>query len=137
MGIAITVLDADGLRARLPLAPNLNHAETAFGGSIATAGIVACWALAYALTREAGLSAKVIVQHSTVEFLRPIVADSEIVCPRPHPDAWSSLTAAFARRGTGRIDLRAQVLCAGQIAAEYMGIYVAQSGAHSSAAPRP
>lgn len=43
LGVRLVLRDASGLRLAMPLASNLNHRQSAFGGSIGSLGILAGW----------------------------------------------------------------------------------------------
>ncbi len=58
-----------------PLSPNRNHRDTAFGGSLATLGIVTGWTLLQQGLLREGVEARVVVQKSECEFLEPVVAE--------------------------------------------------------------
>lgn len=54
MGLKVTAYDGDSVRLWAPLEPNLNHRNTAFGGSLSTLGILAGWSLLHVKMQEAG-----------------------------------------------------------------------------------
>ena len=47
MAADITALSAENVAVTAPLAPNINHRDTAFGGSVSAAAILAAWALVH------------------------------------------------------------------------------------------
>jgi thioesterase domain-containing protein len=47
MGVEVVEATWDGVSLRAPLAPNINHRETVFGGSASAVAILAAWALLY------------------------------------------------------------------------------------------
>lgn len=125
MGLTITC-SSDALAiVNAPLAPNLNHQQTAFGGSIATIGITAGWVyLHFRLVREK-INARLIIQKSQVEFLNPVNDDFEARCTAPSPEEWDAFLASLRKRGRARINRPAQIQCQGKIAAIHHGSYVA------------
>ncbi|MBB6522053.1 YiiD C-terminal domain-containing protein [Pseudoteredinibacter isoporae] len=59
----------------LPLAPNINDKQTAFGGSIATLATLSGWSLVTLLSRHLGRPAQVVVYHSEQRFTASIEQD--------------------------------------------------------------
>ncbi|HCO27576.1 MAG: thioesterase [Gimesia sp.] len=117
----------DGLlKLSAKLAPNLNHQETAFGGSIASLGILAGWTLIHLKLRVDQPNYKIVIQKSEIEFLKPIEADFIAECPLPGDGVWTPFHASLQRKRRGRITLESTVKVNGQIAAVIKGIFVAK-----------
>lgn len=55
-----------------PLAPNINHQGTAFGGSIQSAALLGCWSLGNTFLDKRGVRGSVIVADCQISFVRPI-----------------------------------------------------------------
>jgi thioesterase domain-containing protein len=55
MGVRVKTLGQKGLTLALPLRPNRNHIQTAFGGTLIAAQAVACWAWLTWRLRHEGL----------------------------------------------------------------------------------
>ncbi|MEO0996768.1 MAG: YiiD C-terminal domain-containing protein [Pseudomonadota bacterium] len=89
-----------------PLAPNVNHRRTVFGGSAASLATLACWGLLHTRLRQADIDARLVVQRSTMEYLAPIAGDFEAACRFADDDSWGRLLAAYERRGRARLSLR-------------------------------
>lgn len=118
----------DRVRIRAPLEPNLNHRSTAFGGSVAALAVLSGWTLVHLRLARQGLPARTVVQQSTVRYDAPIHDVFEAVCEAPAADVWTRFTRALARRGKGRVWVRASVASAGRVAASFEGAYVALAG---------
>tara|TARA_R110002095_G_scaffold92898_2_gene81145 strand:- start:1045 stop:1503 length:459 start_codon:yes stop_codon:yes gene_type:complete len=114
------------LRLSARLSPNLNHQETAFGGSIASLGILAGWTLIHLRLRDDRLRYKIVIQKSEIEFLHPIEDDFEAECPIPDECIWEQFHAGLQRKGRARIALEASVTVNRQIAAVIRGTFVAK-----------
>jgi thioesterase domain-containing protein len=125
MGIAASACDGHTLSLAAPLAPNRNHTDTAFGGSISTLGIVAGWALLHAALVDHGVSAKLLIQHSATDYLRP--ADGDLTATAGFPDAQAlpAFLKALAERRRARVELEARVCSGGGVVAVHHGSYVA------------
>ena len=114
------------LRLSAKLAPNLNHQETAFGGSIASIGILAGWTLIHLRLRNDAHRYKIVIQKSEIEFLRPIEDDFEASCPYPDENTWMPFHAGLERKGRARIHLQSAVTVDQKVAAIIRGTYVAK-----------
>jgi thioesterase domain-containing protein len=125
MGISVVTASVDMVALRAALEPNLNHRNTAFGGSVASVAILAGWSLLrIGLHAESPLP-QIVIQRSTMEYLAPVVADFDAVCHRPADAAWQRFMNAFTRRGRGRLSLAVDVLCAGAVVGHLTGVFVA------------
>ena len=128
MGIVVLAVDERGVRLGAPLAPNINHRNTVFGGSASTLAVLAAWTFVHVRFRdEIGSHGRVLIQRSSMEYLRPMHGDFEAVCAPPPPSDWERFIQAIHRRGRGRILLDAEVLCDGERAGVFQGVYVAHA----------
>src|SRR6476646_8042129 len=71
LGLKVAGFDAGTLRLAAPLAPNINHKDTAFAGSLNAVLTLAGWSLLWLIARSAGMPAKVVIQDSAIRYLRP------------------------------------------------------------------
>jgi thioesterase domain-containing protein len=125
IGIRVVSVDAAGVRLAAPLEPNLNHQSTAFGGSVSCIAILSAWTLAHVRLREAGVTAAIVIQRNSVDYLKPVRAEMEAYCAAPAPAAWDRFVVGVRRRGRGRLRLSAEVSSEGVLAATFDGLYVA------------
>ena len=58
-----------------PLAPNLNHRDTAFGGSVSAVAILAAWSVLYVRMQAEGLAGRIVIRRNAMSYDRPIVED--------------------------------------------------------------
>src|SRR5688500_10698651 len=89
--MGVRVLDADGDRVRLcaPLAPNINHRQTFFGGSASALATLAAWTLAHQrLLERDGLDVHLVIQRGSMEYLEPAAAEVEAECVAPAEPEW-------------------------------------------------
>jgi thioesterase domain-containing protein len=115
------------LTLKAPLASNVNHKGTAFGGSLNAIATLAGWGVLWLALREHGLPGEVVIQDSSVRYLRPVAGDFTARSGPPEPEALARLLAAVRRRGRGRIGLAAEVLDAAGVAVTFAGRYVVQT----------
>ncbi|HAH44418.1 YiiD C-terminal domain-containing protein [Gimesia sp.] len=126
MQFSVLPVSEGALKLSAKLTPNLNHQETAFGGSIASLGILAGWTLIHLRLRADLQKYKIVIQKSEIEFLRPIESDFTAECPVPDDRVWSLFHDSLQRKQRGRIALESTVKVNGQIAAVIKGIFVAK-----------
>ncbi|MBS0393024.1 MAG: thioesterase domain-containing protein [Proteobacteria bacterium] len=108
-----------------PLAPNLNHRGTAFGGSVASLAVLAGWSWLAGRLASRAPPPRLVIQQQTIRYLEPIEAEFRARCGAPADDTWRRFLRALDTRGRGRIELEAEVRCAGRLAAQFTGQYVA------------
>ena len=125
MKLSVATIDAGGISLRAPLDANINHHDTAFGGSIATLGILTGWSMLHIALLDEQIDARIVIQQSSVTYYRPITTDLEASCPRPDAPGWKLFMETLRRSKTARIPLRSEFYCLGKIAATHDGLYVA------------
>ena len=122
MQVAVRSADDGGVRLAAPLAPNINHRQTAFGGSAAALATLACWTLLHLRLQE---DCGIVVRRSQMDYAAPIDADFEAFCPSPAAAVWDHFAHALDQRGKSRIDLASEVLCRDAVGARFSGEFVA------------
>jgi thioesterase domain-containing protein len=125
--LAIEVVEVNDRRVRLaaPLAPNLNHRQTAFGGSVASLAILAGWSWLHARLATPTPPPRLVIQRQQMDYLAPVDDAFEAVCVAPPEEAWQRFSQALARRGRGRLELAAEIRCRERLVAAFRGLYVA------------
>ncbi len=126
MQFSVLPVTGGSLKLSAKLTPNLNHQETAFGGSIASLGILAGWTLIHLRLRSDQQKYKIVIQKSEIEFLRPVEADFTAECPFPDDGLWTPFYSSLQRKRRGRITLESTVKVNGQVAAVIKGTFVAK-----------
>jgi len=125
LGIELAALGPDGLVLAMPLDPNRNHKGTLFAGSLAALATLAGWSAVWLLARHAGEAAHVVIQDSSIRYLRPVRTDAIARCEVPDPESRDRLLTTFRRRGRARLALQVTVHDAdGEEVAVFQGRYV-------------
>jgi thioesterase domain-containing protein len=127
LGARVQRYDAGELRVSAPLAPNLNHRETAFGGSLSALAILAGWARVTFDLRAEGVRAHVVVQRAAVDFDAPVASAFEVRIAASEGAAWATFRRTLARRGKARIAVQGTLLADGAPVARFDARYVALS----------
>ena len=80
MGIRVAYYDGATLRLAAPLAPNINHKCTAFGGSLYTLAVLCGWGMLYLKLAEAALHKHIVIQESNIRYVLPVDQDMQAEC---------------------------------------------------------
>ena len=122
----IRVVEAGQERVRLsaPLAPNINHQSTAFGGSVSAVAILSAWTLLHLRLRDFTDPQRIVIQRNSMEYLLPIETDISATCAAPLDAEWKRFFDLLRRRGRARIDLSADVYAGEELAGRFEGSYV-------------
>jgi thioesterase domain-containing protein len=127
MGVRVRACDATGATLSAPLAPNINHRSTVFGGSASAVAILAGWTWLHFALRGAGYPVRLVIQENTMRYLAPITGDFEARCSPPPPPKFEQFVKTLQRHGKARMRLTATLVRDGATVAEFSGEYVAFS----------
>jgi thioesterase domain-containing protein len=133
MGVRVRSVSACRVELQAPLAPNINHRETVFGGSAAALATLAAWGLLFVRMRPLEPQARLVIQRNTMSYEEPITGDFSAVSCAPAEPAWTRFVSTLRRHGRARIALTATLFQADRRVALFEGDFAAISGA----TPRP
>lgn len=122
MQVRVVSADATGLRLTAPLAPNINHEKTAFGGSLASLMTLACWGYLWLLLEEQK-DLHIVVKDAQLDYLKPVTSTLDAHCTPPPAEELQKFLDTLARRGKARLTLKAETLQDGVAAARYTGSF--------------
>ena len=125
MQVTVVAVEASGVTLAAPLAPNINHRDTVFGGSASAVAILAAWSLLHTRMRAEGVAARLVIQSNAMEYLLPIAGDFTARSALAEPDQWPRFMRMFARMGRARLRVTAELQSDGQVAARLSGEFVA------------
>ncbi len=125
MAVRVVSFAGDKVVLGAPLAPNINHRDTVFGGSASALAILSAWSLLHLRLTAAGQPSRVVIQRNSMEYLAPIAGDF-IATATLGPDAgWDGFLKMLTRRGLGRITVGAELEYQGKVAGRLSGEFVA------------
>lgn len=130
MGTKVLSWQNHQLQLEFPLAPNINHQASMFGGSMYCAAVLAGWGWLHLALREVGIdSTHIVVQSGQIDYPRPILHEQIIACcAAPDSKAWQRFLTTFERHGKARLQLISRVLTAnGEDGAVLTGQFVLHS----------
>ena len=125
MGVSAIDVGEQSVTLGAPLAPNINHNGTAFGGSASAVAMLAAWSLLRTRLDAAGVIARVVIRRNTMEYDAPITGDFEARASIAEPADWETFLTVFQRSGKARIRISTVLEQDGRVAAQFAGEFVA------------
>ena len=125
MGVQVLSATPDAVRLAAPLAPNINHRETVFGGSASALAILAAWTLLHVRLEAEGINARLVIQRNNMRYQKAMAATFYAVALAPETVLWKRFTHMLARKHRARIKTGAILECEGVAAGELEGEFVA------------
>jgi len=125
LGAVVDSFDSNSVTISAPLAPNLNHRNTAFGGSISALGILSGWTLLFLKLKEYGIKNRLVIQKSSFDFQDPISDDFFATCTLPDAAIWEKFLKTLTRHGRARIAVRSRIESSSGTGGNHEGVYVA------------
>jgi thioesterase domain-containing protein len=129
MEATVLTLSAGGVTLEAPLAPNLNHRGTVFGGSASSLAILSAWALVHTRLRAEGLDSRLVIQRNSMAYEKPIEGAFTATSALARPEAWPVFLRTLRRMGRARIAVVSELRCDGQAVGRFEGDFVALEAA--------
>jgi thioesterase domain-containing protein len=123
MGVAVESYDGTRLVITAPLALNINHLGTAFGGSLNTLAVLSGYGLLWIELQDT--ECHLVIRESAISYERPVRGELRAICVRPVADALAAFRKRFDEKGKARIALDATIEDEGTVAARFRGTFVA------------
>jgi thioesterase domain-containing protein len=123
MGIRVAAYDGTSLKMTAPLAPNINHKSTAFGGSLYALAVQCSWGMTHLKLTEAALHKHIVIQESNIRYLLPVDHDMQAT-RKLDGIAFKKFLRTLARHDRARIELDFIIKLHGRPAVEFSGRYV-------------
>lgn len=108
-----------------PLAPNINHRETVFGGSASALAILAGWSLVHVRLAGEGANARVVIQTSEMRYAAPMAATFTAHARFAEDADWERFVATLRRRRKARIAVSVELQSDGVAGGLMTGEFVA------------
>ena len=126
MGVRVKLATPRRVELAAPLAPNINHHDTVFGGSASAVATLSAWTLVHVGLRHANVDAATVIQRNVMSYEEPIRGDFTAVCTLIDDTAWRRFLKTLERRGRGRITMNAHLVFDGRPVASFEGDFVAR-----------
>ena len=125
MAVWVVSIAEDKVVLGAPLAPNINHRDTVFGGSASALAILSAWSLLHLRLTTAGQPSRVVIQRNIMDYLAPIAGDFTATATVRANANWAGFLRMLTRKGIARITVGAELEYAGAVAGRLSGEFVA------------
>lgn len=123
MGIRVAAYDGIKLQLTAPLAPNINHKCTAFGGSLYSLAVLCGWGMVHLKLAEAKLHKHIVIQDADIRYLLPVAQEMQAECSLDEA-AFKRFMRALEKHGRARLSLDVVITHDHRPAVEFSGRYV-------------
>jgi thioesterase domain-containing protein len=125
MQVSVNEVGNDCVVLSAPLAPNINHASTVFGGSASAVAILAAWSLVHVRLNNLGINCNIVIQRNSMEYEQPIYDSFTALSSISKPEAWDVFIRTLSRRGKARISVSTQLEYESKTVGRFEGEFVA------------
>jgi thioesterase domain-containing protein len=114
--MAVEVREATAQRVIFyaPLAPNINHRDTVFGGSASAVAILAAWSVLYVRMGAEQRAGRIVIRRNRMSYERPITGGFTATSAPPEAAAWAKLVATLDKGRPARVHVTTTLECAGE-----------------------
>lgn len=125
MAVEVKTASPQGVRLAAPLAPNINHRDTVFGGSASAVAILSAWALLHVSLLDANIKARLVIQKNSMSYDLPMPTDFSAEAAAPAPEKWQRFLATLTKHKRAGISVQSALYCEGNKVGEFEGDFVA------------
>lgn len=125
MEVAVCSATGESVVLSAPLAPNINHKSTVFGGSASALGILAAWSLLHLRLVGEGCRCEVVIQSNHMDYDRPIRGTFTATSSLADASAWPTFLRTLTRKRRARIEVQSVLTYEHAIAGRSKGKFVA------------
>lgn len=124
MQVTVVEINDETVVLKAPLEPNINHRQTVFGGSVSSLALLSAWAMLKVRLSDSGVAGRLVVQKSTMDYLRPIEGEFTAHAEISQPE-WDRFVQTLVRKEKARIIVSAIIEHANQVVGRLTGEFVA------------
>jgi thioesterase domain-containing protein len=124
MQVEVLSIGSEGVVLRAPLAPNINHRDTVFGGSASALAILSAWSLVHVGLAQVG-TFRIVIQRNSIEYTAPMPGDFSARSFVGDPAAWARFVLTLERRGRARVTVSCVLQSEGAECGRFEGVFVA------------
>ncbi|OIO71813.1 MAG: thioesterase [Zetaproteobacteria bacterium CG_4_9_14_3_um_filter_49_83] len=121
----VKITPPDQVTLSAPLAPNINHRDSLFGGSASSIAILAAWSLLYTRVAAEGIKATLVIQRNTMSYDRPVLGTFHAKAGLAEDADWAKFLNMLRRKGKARIKVTTRLEYNGAMAGTLKGDFVA------------
>jgi thioesterase domain-containing protein len=123
MGVRVAEYDGRRLVLSAPLAENVNHLGTAFGGSLNALAVLSGYGLLWLELRDD--ECHIVIRESSISYERPVRGEIRASCSLPEAEVLAEFKRTLQQKGRARIALAATIEDEGVTAVRFRGTFVA------------
>lgn len=123
LGVRVEHYDGERLVLSAPLAENVNHLGTAFGGSLNALAVLSGYGLLWLELQDT--ECHIVIRRSSISYERPVRGELRATCARPEAETLRQFKQTFHEKGKARIALSATIELEGITAVRFEGTFVA------------
>ncbi len=121
MGVQIEQYSGNALTLSAPLSLNINHQESAFGGSLYALAVLAGWGLMQLKLSERMLDCNTVISGAEASYQVPVFDD--LVCSAILPDDAEDFFTRLSDAGKATTKMSSQFMDGDKVAMELLGTY--------------
>ncbi len=125
MEVSVISCTEESVVLSAPLAPNINHRETVFGGSASAVAILSAWSLLHTRLCNADIKARLVIQRNTMNYELPIAGTFTATSSLEQPAQWSTFVRMLNKKGRARMSVLSRLTYDGQNVGLFTGEFVA------------
>ncbi|MBL4680215.1 MAG: YiiD C-terminal domain-containing protein [Pseudomonadales bacterium] len=122
MGISVVHYDGTLLRLKAPLSNNINHQQTAFGGSLFSIAALSGWGLIQLKLAELNIQANTVIAGGNVSYSKPVSKD--LICECRLESSYQSFVTRLQTTGKASLILQPEIILADENAMSFSGKFV-------------
>lgn len=125
MGVSVRSVTSDSVTLSAPLAPNINHKSTVFGGSASALCILSAWSTLHVRLIDAGLPSEIVIQSNTMDYERPMRGEFVATGAISAASDWEGFIRMLERRKRARVEIEAELRFGDEAVGAFRGRFVA------------
>lgn len=125
MQVRVEVATPETVVLGAPLAPNINHRDTVFGGSASALAILSAWCLLHVRLRATGHAPRLVIQRNTMSYDKPVSGYFTATAVAPEAGDWQAFLRMLGRKGLARVAVSSTLLFEGRQVGRFEGQFVA------------
>ena len=127
--IGIKVLEAgpDNVAICAPLAPNINHIDAAFGGSVSAVAMLSAWSLLHIRHMKEGIDSNIVIYKASLTFERPIDGVFTSTTVFDNDPVWKDFVLKMKTIKKAGLELSSVLTCGESAVGRFEGFFVSYS----------
>ena len=124
IGLMVVQADDHFVKLQAPLQSNRNHLGTAFGGSLYSMGVLACYTWLFNTLNNRKIDCHVVIKGGQIKYLKPVDNEIVSVCMSPETEVLKKFLLTVEKKQKAQISLRSEILVNSQVACVFEGDFV-------------